>query len=91
MFDFSNLLIGGIPLIVVIFGLVEFIKSLGLQGKAVTVVSLALGLVFGLAYQFTLAIPSDFAGWFSAIVFSLALGLVASGFYKFVDTRFPEV
>ena len=33
MLDYSNLFVGVVPLVVVIFGLVEFSKSLGLQGK----------------------------------------------------------
>ena len=37
MFDFSTLLVKGIPLIVVIFGLVEFCKSLGLKGRRLAV------------------------------------------------------
>jgi hypothetical protein len=90
--DFTNLLIGGIPLMVVIFGLVEFIKSLGLKGNWLTVVSLLLGFVFGGCYQISkLGMPATFAEWFSAIVFSLAIGLATSGFYKFVTARFPVV
>jgi len=85
-----NVFIDGIPLVIVIFGLVEFIKSLGLKGKALTVVSLLLGLAFGITYRLTLAIPQDFAGWFSAAVFGLALGLVASGLYDFINDRFPK-
>jgi hypothetical protein len=91
MFDFSTLLVGGIPLVAVVFGLVEFSKSLGLKGKMLTVVSLLLGLLFGLAFRLTISVPADFAGWFAAVVFGLALGLIASGFYTFVDSRFPKV
>ena len=36
MIDFTQLLVGGIPLLVVIFGLVEFIKSFGLKGNWLT-------------------------------------------------------
>jgi hypothetical protein len=92
MFDFTSLLVGGIPLTIVIFGLVEFIKSLGLRGKALTVCSLLLGLLLGIAYQFSVSgVPATYAGWFSSVISGLALGLVASGFYKFASARFPEV
>ena len=90
MFDFSSLLIDGLPLMAVIFGLVEFVKSLGVKGRTLTVLSLALGLLFGIAYRLTLVLPQDFAGWFSTSIFGLALGLAASGFYTFVDSRFPR-
>jgi uncharacterized membrane protein YedE/YeeE len=90
MTDFTTLLVNGIPLVFVVFGLVEFIKALGLTGKILMVISLLVGLGLGLAYQVaTNGTPSDFAGWFAAIVFGLALGLVASGFYDFVNDRLP--
>ena len=89
---FNTLLIGGVPLMVVIFGLIEFSKSLGLAGKKLTVGSLLLGLAFGIAYQIaTNGMPAGFAGWFVVVVYGLALGLVTSGFYDFVDGRLPKV
>lgn len=92
MTDISTLLVGGIPLIIVIFGLVEFIKSFGLSGKIVTLLSMAFGLLFGIAYKVAdSGVPGGFAGWFAVAVFGLALGLVASGFYKFADSRLPKV
>ena len=90
--NFDTLLVGTVPLMIVIFGLVEFIKSLGVSGKALTIVSLVLGVAFGLAYQFSTAgIPVAFVGWFEASIFGLAIGLVTSGFYKFADSRLPVV
>ena len=91
MTDFSTLLVNGIPLTVVIFGLVEFVKSFGIQGKALTLVSMGFGLAFGIAYQVAqIGIPVNFAETFSIIVFGLTLGLVTSGFYKFINARLPE-
>ena len=92
MSDFTSLLVGGIPLMIVIFGLVEFSKSLGLTGKALTVFSLILGLLFGIAYQIAASgVPVGFAGWFGILVYGLALGLVTSGFYDFADSRLPKI
>jgi hypothetical protein len=92
MLDFSTLLVSGLPLIVVIFGLVEFSKVMGLKGRILTLTSLLLGLVFGIAYQIAQSgLPVTFAAWFAVSVFGLALGLVTSGLYKFVDNRFPQV
>ena len=88
MYDISTLLVGGVPLVAVIFGLVEFIKSFGLKGHWLTGVSMALGLGFGLAYQIaTSGLPVNLAGWFIVVIFGLMLGLVASGYYKFIDSR----
>ena len=92
MTDFTQLLVGGIPLLLVIFGLVEFAKSLGLTGRWLTVTSLLLGLAFGIAYRIAVeGTPVGFAAWFLVTVFGLALGLVTSGFYDFANKRFPRV
>jgi hypothetical protein len=91
MTDFSTLLVAGIPLVLVVFGLVEFSKSMGLQGKGLTIFSLLLGLLLGIAFKISESgIPSGFAGWFAVVIFGLALGLVASGFYDFAKTRLPK-
>ncbi len=73
--------INGISLMVLILGLVEFAKELGVVGKASLVLSMGLGTAAGIGYQLTLAIPVDFAGWLGAAVYGLALGLAASGLY----------
>ena len=91
MYDISTLLVNGLPLSAVVFGLVEFIKSFGLRGHWLTITSMLLGLAFGVSYQIANAgLPAGFAGWFGVAVFGLVLGLVASGFYDFVDTRMPK-
>lgn len=89
MFDFSTLLVAGISLIIVIFGLVEFSKKLGLKGKALTVFSMLLGVIFGICYKIaeTGTSPVGFPAWFAVIVFGLALGLVTSGIYDFANHR----
>lgn len=79
---FENIVVAGIPLLAIVIGLVQFIKGFGLNGNAVKALSLAIGLLLGGAYQYTVAAPVDFAGWFSIVVFGLGLGLVASGLYN---------
>lgn len=74
-------IVAGLPLVLVVLGLVEWAKRLGLSGKPVVLVSMAIGLVLGLAYQISMGMPSEFSGWFSASVYGLGLGLVASGIY----------
>ena len=74
-------IVAGLPLVLVVIGLVEWFKQLGVQGNAVRYVSLAIGLIFGIGYQLSLGMPTDYAGWFGAAVYGLALGLVASGIY----------
>jgi len=91
MQDFSSLLIGGIPLIAVIFGLIEFLKVFGLKGRILTIFSLLLGLALGVAYKLTLGLPVDYVGWIAVIVFGLAIGLTTSGIYDFLNVRFPKL
>jgi len=90
--NFDMLMVGSIPLMVVVFGLVEIFKSFGLQGNILTAISLVLGLAFGIAYQVAqTGTPLGFSAWFTVIMFGLMIGLVASGFYKFASDRFPKV
>lgn len=91
MFDPTTLIVAGVPLMALVFGLVEFLKDvLSLEGKKVTLISAALGLILSVPYQLSQAIPVDFAGWFSVVVIGVAFGLAASGFYKFLAARTTE-
>lgn len=74
-------IVNGVPLIFVVMGIVELIKAFGLHGKALTAASFAVGLALGIAYQISLGLPTGYAGWFGAVIFGLALGLVASKVY----------
>jgi hypothetical protein len=67
---------------VVILGLVEFAKRLGVTGKWSLGLSMLLGLLLGAAYQAAAnGWPVDFAGWFGLALFGIVLGLSASGLY----------
>lgn len=83
---FGNAVVAGVPLLALTFGFVQWLKSLfGTSGKATQFVSLGTGVVLGIGYQLTVETPSDFAGWFSIVVFGLALGLVASGVFDGIN------
>ena len=82
--------VAGIPLIVIVFALVEEIKAWGLTGKILRAVALVLGLLFAFGYQVAvLGVPADPGGWFTVAVIGLIYGLTASGAYNFLDSRFP--
>jgi len=85
----GNMLVNGINFLVLVFGLVEFAKKLNVSGRALTLLSMALGTAAGVAYQLAQMYP-DFARWFGVAVFGLAVGLAASGIYDFADARFPK-
>ena len=83
--------VGGIPIVVVVLGLVEFSKQLGARGKALLLLSMALGILFGVGYEVAqTGVPTDFGGWFAYGIFGLAMGLVASGIYELIDSRAPK-
>lgn len=79
--DFSNALVAGIPLVLVVIGLVEWSKRLGVSGKPLMVLSMLIGVVLGVLYQFSQQPLEGFSAWFGAVVYGLGLGLVASGIY----------
>jgi len=82
--------IGGIPLIVVILMLVEEIKAWGLEGKILRIVSMALGVLFAVAYQLAIAMPVSVMEWLTVVVVGLLYGIAASGTYDFIDRRLPS-
>ncbi len=66
------------PLVIVaILGLVNFVKSFGLSGRVLTLVSMAVGLVIAIAVQL---LPADTV---KILLVGLLSGLGASGFYDF--------
>lgn len=76
-----EIVVGGISLVVIVLGLVAFIKTMGVTGRWLTVASMITGLIVGMAYQLSVKMPVTSMEWFTAVIYSLALGLVASGLY----------
>ncbi len=64
-----------VALLPAILGLVNFAKQLGLTGKALTIVSMVIGIAMALAAQLLEQ------GTFSVIFNGIVLGLAASGLY----------
>jgi hypothetical protein len=77
----SESMINGIPLVLVVLGLVEWSKRLGVEGKQLQILSMLMGMVLGVLYQISQQPLVDFASWFGVVIYGLALGLVASGIY----------
>jgi hypothetical protein len=73
--------VNGIPLVVLVIALVEWVKRFGVEGKALNAVSMAIGAIIGIGYWYAQKPLASFADWFGAVVYGLALGLVASGIY----------
>ena len=85
--------VGGVPLLFVVLGLVEWVKMLRrkdgsqwIDGNWLLLVSLVWGVVVGGGYMLAQGGPpvgdGVFAYWFTVIIYGLAMGLVASGLYN---------
>lgn len=86
-FEPGTVAIGGVLLLPLVFGLVEFIKSaFNMDGKAVTILSFFLGFAAMCVVQCAEMYP-EFGKWAVFVTLALTMGLSASGFYKFVDAR----
>lgn len=80
---FADASVQGIPLMVVVFGLVELLKSLGVSGNSLRIASAIAGLILGVAYQIATvpAALSGFSSIFAVVVYGLALGIFTSVTY----------
>ncbi len=81
-----DILVSGVSLIVIILGLVEFAKKLGLSGNILTVASMLIGIALGVLFKLAAMYPA-INPWFEVAVFGLACGLAACGIYDFVKAR----
>ncbi len=84
--DLDRFVLNPTTLLVLIFGLVEYIKGFGVRGNSLRAVSMALGVALAVAYRLREAAP-DWAGWIEMAFFGLAAGLAASGVYDFLKNR----
>lgn len=80
--DFADVSVKGIPLVLVVLGLVAYLGKLGVKGKAQLISSMLIGLVLGAGYQLSQSVPAGYSGWFGVVIYGLGLGLVASGIYE---------
>lgn len=78
---FTKAAVAGVPLVLFVVGLVEWVKRFGVSGAALNIAAMLIGLLFGAGYMIAQAVPVGFGGWFAVAVYGLALGLIASGIY----------
>lgn len=80
--NFQDLIFGGVALMPVVMGTVEYIKKFGVKGNGLLIASMVSGILWGAGYFVaTNAVPVDFAGWFGLGLFGATIGLMASGLY----------
>lgn len=67
-------------LLLVILGLVEFTKKMGLSGKWLTVASLVIGIVGGVVWQLSILFPV-ITPWVGVLIGGLMMGAAAAGLF----------
>ncbi len=86
--DLTTFTLNPLTLALLILGIVEFIKKFGLSGNKLLLVSMAVGVLFGIVYKFHEVYP-PLEQYIEIVFFGIAAGLCASGIYSFVNNRFP--
>jgi drug/metabolite transporter (DMT)-like permease len=88
--EYFGAMVSGVPLLLVVMGLVEWFKAQGVTGKTLGLVSMAVGLILGGGFMITQTRPpvgdwwTSYVYWFGVIVYGIGLGIVASGLYDIV-------
>jgi hypothetical protein len=83
-FDPSTIAVGGVSILILLPGLVQFLKgAFSLEGKAVTVLSFCLGAVLYVGSQAEFLLPGS-GKWVAFVIQALSVGLSASGYFKLV-------
>ena len=91
--DLTSALVAGIPLMLIVIGVVQYVKEkLSWTGTGVEVFALLFGVVMGFLYQMyiTEEIVWAFRFIFEGVIYGLAVGLVATGIYKFYHQETRE-
>ena len=74
--------IGGVSILVLVLGLVEFAKRLGVTGNTSMILAMVLGVIIGVVYKLMTIYPV-MDPWVQVAIFGLAFGLAATGIYDF--------
>jgi hypothetical protein len=86
--DLTNFVLNPLTLAILVMGVVQFIKDLGLRGNVLRLVSLALGILLAFAFKSREIWPAA-AVYIDYAFFSLAVGLGACGIYSLIHDHMP--
>lgn len=82
--DFTALEFGGVGVLLMVFGLTQFFKSLfNMEGKSVTALAMGMGVLAVGGMEALQFLPAEAVPIAEAIYRTIAAGLTAAGFYKY--------
>ena len=81
--DLENFVVTPAVMLVLIFGIVEFIKNFGVQGNVLRIISLCIGVLIAVVFKLREIFPSAEL-YIDISFFALASGLSASGIYDYL-------
>jgi len=87
---FQDLTINGLSFLVLVVGIVQASRKLGVSGRWLTALALVLGVALATGYQVAQVAPA-FKLWFDIFVYGLGGGVAAAGYYDLYNERFPKV
>ena len=87
--DLENFVITPAVMLVLIFGIVEFIKTFGVKGNVLRLVSLGVGVLIALTFKARELYP-EAQMYIDIVFFTIASGLSASGLYDFLKKFNPS-
>jgi membrane protein implicated in regulation of membrane protease activity len=79
----ENFVVTPAVMLVLIFGIVEFIKGFGVKGNKLRLIALFIGLLIAAVFKLRDVLPSAKL-WIDIVFFTIASGLSASGLYDFL-------
>ena len=89
--DPTSVVVAGVSLMVIVFGLIEFLKAVGhFDGTEVTIMSFGVGFLLMAIYLVGSYLPDPYNLLVNGFFACLVVGLAASGYYKFLSQRFPK-
>jgi hypothetical protein len=87
--DIENFVLNSTTLVIIVFGLVEFVKTFGIKGNLLRIISMSIGICLAIIFKLGQIYP-EWSTWIDIATFGIVIGLTASGIYEFLNGRFPK-
>jgi uncharacterized membrane protein HdeD (DUF308 family) len=84
--DIEQWVLNPVTLLAIVFGVVEFIKSLGVEGNKLRWISLGVGILLAFLFKATELVPA-YSPYIQTVFYGIAVGLAASGVFSFINKR----